>query len=93
MGMIFDGLQSYAGSWEEVARRKFSAEEINAVTRAVVKDSTYGLSCCFLMKSGVQKFIPMSSNSKYGLGEVVDLNNAQLVTLHRDGDGDIVRVE
>lgn len=93
MSMIFDGLQSYAGSWEEVSRRNFTAKEVNAVSRAVVKDSTYGLSCCFLMKSGVQKFIPMSSNSKYGLGEVVDLNNAQLVTLHRDGDGDIVRVE
>lgn len=93
MSMVFDGLQSYAGSWEEVGRRNFSSEEINAVSRAVVKDSTYGLSCCFLMKSGVQKFIPMSSNSKYGLGEVVDMTTAKVVTLHRDGDGDIIRIE
>lgn len=91
--MLFDGLQSYAGKFEEIGRRHFTAEEINAVTRAEVKSSDYGLSCCFFMKSGVRKYIPMSTNSSYQLGDTVDLTKAQVVTLHRDGDGNILRVE
>lgn len=91
--MVFDGLRSYAGQWVETARRKFTAEEINAVASASVQTSDYGLSCCFMMKSGVKKYIPMSSNSQYQNGDAIDLNNASLVTLHRDGDGDILRVE
>lgn len=90
---LFDGLQSYAGKFEEKSRRNFTAEEQNAVIRAVVKLSDYGLTCCFFMKSGVRKYIPMSSNSKYQLGAVVDMTTAQVVTLHRDGDGDILRIE
>ena len=91
--MLFDGLQSYAGKFEEISRRNFTAEEINAVTRAEVKSSDYGLSCCFFMKSGVRKYIPMSTNSNYQLGDTVDLKTAQVITLHRDGDGNILRVE
>lgn len=90
---LFDGLQSYAGKFEEKSRRNFTAEEINAVSRAEVKSSDYGLSCCFFMKSGVRKYIPMSTNSSYKLGDAVDMATAQIVTLHRDGDGDILRVE
>lgn len=91
--MLFDGLQSYAGKFEEIGRRNFTAEEINAVARAEVKSSDYGLSCCFFMKSGVRKYIPMSTNSSYQLGDTVDMKTAQVVTLHRDGDGNILRVE
>ena len=90
---LFDGLQSYAGKFEEIGRRNFTAEEINAVARAEVKSSDYGLSCCFFMKSGVRKYIPMSTNSSYQLGDTVDMETAQVVTLHRDGDGNILRVE
>jgi hypothetical protein len=90
---LFDGLQSYAGKFEEIGRRNFTAEEISAVARAEVKSSDYGLSCCFFMKSGVRKYIPMSTNSSYQLGDTVDLTKAQVVTLHRDGDGNILRVE
>lgn len=90
---LFDGLQSYAGKFEEKSRRNFTAEEQNAVIRAEVKQSDYGLSCCFFMKSGVRKYIPMSSNSSYQLGDAVDMKTAQVVILHRDGDGDILRVE
>lgn len=91
--MLFDGLKSYAGQWIETSRRNFTTEEINAVASASVQTSDYGLSCCFMMKSGVKKYIPMSSNSKYQNGDAVNLQTAQVVTLHRDGDGDIVRVE
>lgn len=89
---IFNNLQVYAGKWAEKSRRNFSAEEINAVDSNVVVSSNYGLSVCFFMKSGGQTFIPLSNDATVGLGESVDLQKASLITLSKQGEGDIIRV-
>lgn len=89
---IFSNLQVYAGKWAEKSRRNFSAEEINAVDSNVVVSSNYGLSVCFFMKSGGQTFIPLSTDATVGLGESVDLQKASLITLSKQGEGDIIRV-
>jgi hypothetical protein len=89
---IFSNLQVYAGKWAEKSRRSFSQEEINAVDNTVVVSSNYGLSVCFFMKSGGQTFIPLSNDATVGLGETVDLNKAELITLSKQGEGDIIRV-
>lgn len=89
---IFSNLQVYAGKWAEKSRRNFSTEEINAVDSNVVVSSNYGLSVCFFMKSGGQTFIPLSNDATVGLGETVDLNKAELITLSKQGEGDIIRV-
>lgn len=93
MSNIFASLRTYAGKWSEKSRRAFSAEEVNAVSSAVVVNSNYGLSVCFMMKSGGQTFIPLSSTSSKGVGESVDLNSASLITLGKSGETDILRVE
>ena len=93
MSNIFASLRTYAGKWAEKSRRAFSAEEVDAVSNAVVVNSNYGLSVCFMMKSGGQTFIPLSNTSSKGVGETVDLNAATLVTLEKQGEADIVRVE
>lgn len=90
---IFSSLRVYAGKWMVSNSRSFSQDEINAVDHASVVDSQYGNSVCFIMKSGGQTFIPLSTNSTLGLGDDVDLTKAKLLTLHRDGDADIYRVE
>jgi hypothetical protein len=89
---IFSNLQVYAGKWAEKSRRSFSADEINAVDSNVVVSSNYGLSVCFFMKSGGQTFIPLSTDASVGLGESVDLHKAELITLSKQGEGDIIRV-
>lgn len=89
---IFSNLQVYAGKWAEKSRRNFSAEEISAVDSNVVVSSNYGLSVCFFMKSGGQTFIPLSTDASVGLGESVDLQKASLITLSKQGEGDIIRV-
>ena len=89
---IFSNLQVYAGKWAEKSRRSFSQEEINAVDNTVVVSSNYGLSVCFFMKSGGKTFIPLSNDATVGLGETVDLNKAELITLSKQGEGDIIRV-
>ena len=76
-----------------VASRNFDAEEIAAVRKAEVVSSQYGSSVCFFMKSGGQTYIPLSNQSSLAVGDDVDLSKAKLLTLHRDGDGDIMRVD
>lgn len=90
---IFNSLKNYAGKWSVVSERSFSQEEINSVKEAYVTDSQYGNSVCFVMVSGGQTYIPLSSNSSVGLGDSVDLSKAKLLELARPGETNITRVE
>lgn len=90
---IFSSLRQYAGKWSLSDSRAFSAEEITAVASAEVVDSQYGSSVCFHMNGGGMTFIPLSSNSTLGVGESVDLSKAKLLTLSKQGEADINRVE
>lgn len=83
---IFSGRTIYAQGWQEVARRGFTSDEIKEVVKAVVVDSQYGSSCCFMMAAGGNVYIPMSTNSVSGVGETLDLTKAQIVTLERNGE-------
>lgn len=90
---IFSSLRVYAGKWAVKASRAFTAEEIAAVDKATVVDSQYGSSVCFFMKSGGQTFIPLSNTSSLSIGDTVNLASAKLLTLGREGEADIYRVE
>lgn len=90
---IFDKLIHYSDSWSVTDSRDFSQEEQDAVARAVVVNSTYGLSVCFCMLGGGKTFIPLSINSTLTAGDTVDVSKAKLLTLSREGDDDINRVE
>lgn len=93
MANIFAGLRQYAGKWAVSGSRKFSEEEKNAVSSNSIVESQYGLSVCFYMKNGGMTFIPLSTNSTKGKGESINLDSANLVTLSKAGESDIVRVE
>ena len=93
MANIFSSLRVYAGKWNLKSSRAFDAEEIAAVSSAVVVASQYGNSVCFTMVSGGQTFIPLSQNSAKTVGESIDLANAKLLTLEKSGEADIYRVE
>jgi hypothetical protein len=90
---IFAGLQVYGGSWQVKDSRSFNAEEIAAVKKAEVVASEYGNSVCFFMHSGGQTYIPLSNQSQLGVGDTVDLSKAKILTLHRDGNDDITRID
>ena len=89
---IFDSLQMYAGKWSVTSSRKFSNEEKSMVSEARVVASQYGNSVCFLMKNGQQGFIPLERDSTLRVGDLVDLEKAEILTLSRPGDADIQRV-
>ena len=89
---IFNAIKVYAGKWQVKNTRNFTQEEIDAVQSASVVDSQYGLSVCFILRSGGQSYIPLDQNSTKSVGDSIDLSKAQLITLGREGDADIMRV-
>ena len=89
---IFSSLRVYAGKWALKASRGFNQEELAAITSATVVPSQFGNSVCFMMVNGGKTFIPLDNSSTLGVGETVDLNKAQLLTLSKEGEADIYRV-
>lgn len=89
---IFESLQVYAGKWSVKSSRAFSSEEVNAVSSAVVVPSQYGNSVMFTMIGGGQTYIPLAQDATVGVGEIIDLSKASLLTLSKDGESDILRV-
>ena len=91
---IFATLKSYANQFKVANRRAFSKEELNLVNDAKVVLSQYGMSVCFFMKDGCQKYIPLSRDSVASEGDQVDLTKAEILTLKKEGsDETIDRVE
>ena len=89
---IFESLQVYAGKWSVKSTRAFAPEEISAVSSAVVVPSQYGNSVMFTMIGGGQTYIPLAQDATVGVGEIIDLSKASLLTLSKDGESDILRV-
>lgn len=80
--------------WELVNSRNFNAAEQSAIRSNTVVNSQFGKSVCFFLKAGGQTYIPLSTRgADVAIGESIDMSTAKLVTLHREGDGNIVRVE
>lgn len=91
---IFSNLKRYvAGKWQIKSSRNFTAEEVKAVRFAKIVDSRHGLSVCFMMSDGGQTFIPLSNTSTLGVGEAVNLQSAKILTLEKEGEADILRIE
>ena len=93
MSSIFEKLDVYAQKWALKSSRAFNADEVNAVSSAVVVDSDYGKSVCFFMKAGGRTYLPLSTNSTLVAGESVDVSTSKLITLSKSGESDIIRVE
>ena len=87
-----DKLVEQGRGWRIKETRPFSPDEIAAVERAEVVNTQYGRSVCFHMKRGEDVLIPLSNMSTLNPGDVVDVTKAKFLTLHRDGDEDIIRV-
>lgn len=80
--------------WSFKSERNFTQEEIDAVSHAIVVTSQHGNSVKFTMKLGGKcAYIPLDKSSNIAIGEAVDMKQAKLLTLEREGESDIVRVK
>ena len=79
--------------WQFKSARHFTKEELDLVDKALVVESQYGYSCCFFMKNGTTLYVPMSKDSKSKAGDYINLNEAEIVTLSKEGEKDIQRIK
>lgn len=80
--------------WIITSSRSFTEDEIMAVSSNRVVKSQYGLSVEFIMKKGGVTYIPLlRGNCKFLENIEVDLHEAKILTLSKEGEKDIYRIE
>ena len=89
---FFSNKKVYGGKWSVKSISKFTDEEKALVVKAQVVDSDYGNSCCFFMKDGTTIYTPMSNDAKSDVGDTLDLNTLEIITLEKIGEKDIERI-
>lgn len=84
----------YRGKWVETDRHEITNEDLEDYKSASLVPSEYGMSICLCLKSGDYEYTPLSNKSR-AVSDITldDLKGATLVTLSRDGDEDIKRIE
>ena len=88
--MVYHIIDTYG--WAIKSFRLFDNNEIDSVQSNEIVASKHGKSVRFCMFSGEFKFIPLSEYSLLNIGDSLDLRNAILITLCREGDYDIYQV-
>lgn len=91
---ILDALRLYRGKWSVKSVDKFDANEAANVQSAKVVPSEFGQSVCMTLKSGGSKYMPLSNTSRaVANDEQINVADCNVVTLGREGDEDIYRIE
>lgn len=93
-------LNTYAKGYEVKNREKlseFDKDGFKDVSSATVtsKEQEWGTSVaiCLYMKSGGQKYIPLSKQSSLKVGDDVDIKSIEVLTLEREGEEPIYRAD
>lgn len=98
MGFL-SNLTTYGAKWNVVDTTKLSEldeDGFNEIKRAEVVESEQewgtSVSICLIMSDG-RKYIPLSSESDLEVGDKVDPESIEIITLERDGDDAIYRAD
>jgi hypothetical protein len=89
---LFSNVKIYAGNWNVKSVDKLEQADKDAIKNVVTTSSDYGISACFFLKRGGQFYIPMSRDANVGVGEVLDVDKIEVITLEKDGENDIQRI-
>lgn len=90
---MFDNDKMYAGKWQLIKTEPFSKEDKERVERAYVTNSQYGLSVCFVMKTGGLFFKSIAEGCVAKAGDPVDMDKALLLTLAKQGCANIHKIQ
>lgn len=94
MASFLEKLRLYRGKWNVKSVDKFDAAEAASISSAVVVPSDFGQSVCMTLKSGGSRYMPLSNTSRaVANGEEINVADCNVVTLGREGDDDIYRIE
>lgn len=84
---------SFNERWRVTNKRPFTKEEIKLVKEAFVVQTKAGYSVKFIFNDLSKKYIPVDESSNVSICEIIDLENAMLLTLSKSGQDDIYRVQ
>lgn len=94
---IFDSLKKYPGSWNVVETKTLKDElgsNIDNLLSMEVVPSDFGISVKFSFKGGYYNYIPVSTeNDTLEIGETPELEELVVLTLSREGDDNIYRID
>ena len=79
--------------WKKTNEKSLSKEDLADVKKVFVVSSDYGLSACFMFEGGSQRYVPVSNESSLSEGDSVKLNSIKILTLEREGDEPIYRLD
>ena len=83
----------YYRGWKVTNMRPFTDEEIKSVKEALVIQTKAGYSVKFIFNDWKETYIPVDEKSNVGICEIIDLENAMILTLSKPGHDDIYRVQ
>ena len=95
---IFANLRVYgAGQWKQKSSRKLNDTEKSQIVSAEVTQSDFengpALSVCFTMVSGGKVYMPTHKDyMKHPVGTKLNVDDLSIVTLGKQGEADITRV-
>ena len=93
MGLLNFLSKVYPGKWVVTKKESISKDELKEVRKVFVVNSDYGLSACFMFKNGSQRYIPVSNESSLSEGDEVKLDSIEILTLSKEGEEDIYRLD
>lgn len=85
-------MSNHTVHWQVKSSRKFTDYEKSLVEKAQVVESQYGCSVCFFMKNGSTTYVPLDRDAKSQVGDFIDMDTAEIVTLEKEGKKDINRI-
>ncbi len=83
----------YYRGWNVTNKRPFTDEEIKSVKEAFVIQTNAGYSVKFIFNDWRKTYIPVDEKSNVSICEIINLENAMLLTLSKPGHDDIYRVQ
>ena len=89
---LFDGKKLYAGKYSVKFVNAVSEDDKKVISSVSVVPSEFGLSACFTLVNGFKAYIPMNPEEKVEVGDELNIDNIEIVTLERLGSEDIERV-
>ena len=82
----------YGGSWSVKSSENLIKVE-PSIKSGVVVEGTYGKQVCFLLTTGGKGYLPLSSQSTLNVGDEFPVAGATVITLSKEGEADIMRVQ
>lgn len=86
-------IKHVAEMWRISNSRHLTNEEITAISSNRVVKSQYGLSVEFSMQKGGVIYIPLLDKNKLSENAEINLQEAQILTLSKEGEKDIYRIK